>query len=261
MAASTDRSWPIAVLCNLHERLNLAVSQRAAHDPQETDAIPKNGRTYGALPRGLLDTIVGSRPTCLNGAIFFWRPVPIMPLFQPVTLTTARLILRPLRQEDAQALFSIWSDVDAMRYFSFPTMASLEQAEDRVARKLKSSADGHDFICAVELRTTGEVLGDCALFHVDEQCRRAEIGFSLHRKHWGHGYMSEAASALIEHAFGALKLRRIEADIDPRNGASARLLERLGFVREGMLRERWIVGDEVSDSALYGLLESDRRAN
>ncbi|VWB67210.1 GCN5 family acetyltransferase [Burkholderia territorii] len=72
--------------------------------------------------------------------------------------------------------------------------------------------------------------------------------------------MSEAAFALIEHAFGTLNLRRIEADIDPRNVASARLLERLGFVREGLLRDRWIVGDQVSDSALYGLLKSDLRA-
>jgi RimJ/RimL family protein N-acetyltransferase len=71
--------------------------------------------------------------------------------------------------------------------------------------------------------------------------------------------MYEAASALVEHAFGTLELRRIEADIDPRNVASARLLERLGFVREGLLRERWMVGDEVSDSALYGLLDRDRR--
>jgi [ribosomal protein S5]-alanine N-acetyltransferase len=73
--------------------------------------------------------------------------------------------------------------------------------------------------------------------------------------------MTEAASAPIEHAFGALNMRRIEADIDPRNVASARLLERLGFVREGLLRERWLVGEEVSDSLLYGLLERDRRTN
>jgi ribosomal-protein-alanine N-acetyltransferase len=184
----------------------------------------------------------------------------IMPLFEPITLTTPRLVLRPLRDEDAHELFAIWSDADTMRYFSFPAMTCPEQATDRVARKLRTSANGQDLICVLELRATGEVLGDCALFHADEQCRRAEIGFSLQRKHWGSGYMSEAASALIEHAFSTLNLRRIEADIDPRNVASASLLERLGFVREGLLRDRWIVGDEVSDSALYGLLESDRRA-
>nr|WKF60879.1 Putative ribosomal N-acetyltransferase YdaF [Paraburkholderia busanensis] len=179
-----------------------------------------------------------------------------MPLFKPVTLTTSRLILRPLCQEDARALFAIWSDAGAMR-FSFPAMICPDQAADRVTRLLKKSATGEDLICAVESRTNGEVLGTCMLFHADEQCQRAEIGFSLRRSHWRIGYMSEADSALIEHAFHALDLRRIEADIDPRNIASAALLERLGFVREGLLRERWIVGDETSDSALYGLLAGD----
>ncbi|RKE39945.1 RimJ/RimL family protein N-acetyltransferase [Paraburkholderia sp. BL23I1N1] len=184
-----------------------------------------------------------------------------MSFFKSVTLNTPRLILRPPRHEDVQALFAIWSDPDAMRYFSFPAMTGLDQATERVTRLLKTSTEGEALVCVVELRATGAVLGHCDLFNVNEQCRRAEIGFSLQRNHWGSGYMTEAASALIEHAFDTLSLRRIEADIDPRNAASARLLERLGFAREGLLRERWIVGDEVSDSALYGLLERDRRAN
>jgi [ribosomal protein S5]-alanine N-acetyltransferase len=63
---------------------------------------------------------------------------------------------------------------------------------------------------------------------------------------------------LIEHGLTQLSLRRLEADIDPRNNASAGVLEGAGFVREGSLRERWVIGDEVSDTALYGLLRSDR---
>ncbi|MBN3824710.1 GNAT family N-acetyltransferase [Burkholderia sp. Ac-20384] len=183
-----------------------------------------------------------------------------MPLFEPVTLDTARLVLRPLREADAHAFFEIWSDREAMRYFSFSPMTHVEQAIERVARNVKTSASGQDLICVLELRETGEALGECVLFHANEQCRRAEIGFSLRRKYWRGGYMHEAASAVIDHAFGTLRLNRLEADIDPRNVASAGLLERLGFAREGLLRERWIVGDEVSDSALYGLLASDRRA-
>jgi Acetyltransferase (GNAT) domain len=69
--------------------------------------------------------------------------------------------------------------------------------------------------------------------------------------------MHEALQAILEFGFGELDLNRIEADIDPRNGASARTLERLGFTKEGYLRERWIVGDEVSDTALYGLLRRE----
>ncbi|MGI4860969.1 MAG: GNAT family N-acetyltransferase [Janthinobacterium lividum] len=182
-----------------------------------------------------------------------------MPVFEPVTLTTPRLILRPLRDEDASALFAVWSDAEAMRYFSFPVMQRLEQATDRIASKSKRSDDGENLICALVLRATGEVIGDCTLCRPDVSNRRAEIGFCLQRLHWGRGYMREATSALLDHAFGALHLHRIEADIDPRNDASARLLERLGFIREGLLRERWRVGGEVSDSALYGLLKRDRR--
>ncbi|KML55743.1 GCN5 family acetyltransferase [Burkholderia cepacia] len=182
-----------------------------------------------------------------------------MPMFEPVTLDTPRLLLRPLREADAHTLFDLWSDTEAMRYFSFSPMTHIEQAAERVARNLKTSASGQDLVCVLELRESGETLGECSLFHANEQCRRAEIGFSLRRKYWSGGYMREAASTMIDHAFDTLRLNRLEADIDPRNAASARLLERLGFAREGLLRERWIVGDEVSDSALYGLLASDRR--
>lgn len=89
------------------------------------------------------------------------------------------------------------------------------------------------------------------------QNRRAEIGYALARAHWGHGYMGEALQALPGFAFTDLDLHRLEADIDPRNAASAAALARLGFIQEGLLRERWIVAGEISDSALYGLLRRD----
>ena len=65
---------------------------------------------------------------------------------------------------------------------------------------------------------------------------------------------------VLDHAFDTLGLRRIEADIDPRNTSSCKLVERMGFVREGLLRDRWCVAGEVSDSALYGLLALEWRA-
>lgn len=183
-----------------------------------------------------------------------------MPQFSPVSLVTERLMLRPLLESDVDAFFSIWSHAETMKYFSFPTMTSIDQAHERVSRILSASEKGENFFCTIEIRETGEVIGNCALFHGDAQCRRAEIGFCLNRNHWRKGYAEEAASAVIGHGFDAINLHRIEADIDPRNEASAKLLERLGFIREGLLRERWIVDGEVSNSALYGLLASDHRA-
>ena len=98
------------------------------------------------------------------------------------------------------------------------------------------------------------LIGTCSLFNVSKQCRRAEIGYGIAPAYWRQGYMFEAVSALLAFAFDTLAMNRLEADIDPRNTASARSLEKLGFQREGLLPERWIVDGEVSDSALYGLL-------
>jgi RimJ/RimL family protein N-acetyltransferase len=97
----------------------------------------------------------------------------------------------------------------------------------------------------------------CLLFNIHKDSARAEIGYTLDRAHWSQGYMGEALRALLGHAFGPLGLNRIEADIDPRNASSARTLERLGFKAEGLLRDRWIVSGETSDSAIYGLLRRE----
>ncbi len=112
--------------------------------------------------------------------------------------------------------------------------------------------------CVIEFKNTGEILGDCGLFNGVSQSRRAEIGYCLGRKNWGNGYMLEAADALIEHGLKRVGLHRIEADIDPRNQPSIKLVERLGFKREGYLRERWMIDGEITDTVLYGLIHSDR---
>ena len=100
------------------------------------------------------------------------------------------------------------------------------------------------------------LVGTVSLFSFHEASRRAEIGYVLARELWGGGLMHEALTALVNLAFGPLNLNRLEADIDPLNTASAKSLARLGFVQDGFLRERWIVGEEVSDTALFGLLRS-----
>jgi len=89
------------------------------------------------------------------------------------------------------------------------------------------------------------------------QNRRAELGYVLGSPYWRQGYMHEALQRLLAYAFDDLGLIRLEADIDPRNEGSERTLLRLGFVKEGYMRERWIVGDVVSDSAVFGLLRRE----
>src|SRR5690606_21454494 len=102
------------------------------------------------------------------------------------------------------------------------------------------------------------LFGSTTLFAINREQGRAEIGYALRASHWGRGYAQEALRMVLGHAFDTLGLRRIEADIDPRNAESCKLVERMGFVREGLLRDRWCVACEISDSAIYGLLASDR---
>jgi ribosomal-protein-alanine N-acetyltransferase len=177
--------------------------------------------------------------------------------FTALELPTPRLRLRAPREQDAAAMLSIYADPAVCRYLPWGAWASIDVARERTVRYVEGMAAG-DMVQLLILRASDDaVLGDCTLFHLDAQCRRAEVGYSLAKAAWGQGIVQEAVGALLRFGFDTMELNRVEADIDPRNAASARSLERLGFVREGLLRERWIVEGEVSDSALYGLLRRD----
>lgn len=184
---------------------------------------------------------------------------PIVPrLFTALPLLQAeRVHLRAMRQDDVPALFALQSDPLGMRYWSYPPLTRIEQAQEMFEKNTGDAAGRDFFPWAVALTADDTLVGTCTLFSIDTKHRRAMIGYALAREHWRHGYAQEALRLAVAHAFGALGLNRLEADIDPRNAASLRLVERLGFVREGLQRERWFVGDDVQDSALYGLLARD----
>jgi ribosomal-protein-alanine N-acetyltransferase len=177
-----------------------------------------------------------------------------MPSFSDVTLQTVRLTLRPLAPADTDAVFAMRSDPIVQRYGSHPAWTDRRTAVDYIARDVAATAAGTGAQFAIVRGEDAAVVGTCTLFEIDAQCRRAEVGYVLLPSEWGHGYASEAVSALLDWGFDRLELHRVEADIDPRNVHSARLLERLGFSLEGHLRERWIVGGETCDSLIYGLL-------
>jgi RimJ/RimL family protein N-acetyltransferase len=181
-----------------------------------------------------------------------------MPVVVPAPLETPRLLLRPVAPPDADGLFAIFSDPAVMRYWSSPPWTRPEQARAMVEHEAAGLAAGTSVRFAVVRRDDERLIGTCSLFSLEEESRRAEIGYALAASAWGLGHAAEAGLAVVTFAFDVLGLNRLEADIDPRNSASARVLERLGFRREGLLRERWIVAGEVSDSALYGMLRRDR---
>ena len=175
-------------------------------------------------------------------------------------ISTQRLMLRPLTPADIPAIFGIFSNPAVMRYWSSSHWTEMVQAEKKMASVLEGYASGEHFTYAIIRSEDNRLIGTLSLFNIVAQSRRADIGYALGEPYWGAGYMHEALTAWVRHAFETLELNRLEADIDPRNEGSAKSLERQGFLREGFLRERWIVGGQVSDTYLYGLIARDWHA-
>ena len=175
------------------------------------------------------------------------------------TLEAPRIRLRWLSEDDVDPLFRIFSDGPMMRYWSSTPMKDRSEAVDLLVRIQRQFAERSAFQWGVERKEDGELLGTCTLFAFHRANMRAEIGYCLRSPHWKKGYMGEALGALIDYAFGILLLRRLEADVDPANASSLRILERLGFRREGLLRERWNVGGVIADSVMLGLLAREWR--
>ncbi|QNA88112.1 GNAT family N-acetyltransferase [Massilia sp. Dwa41.01b] len=173
----------------------------------------------------------------------------------PPLLHSERLTLRPLGAGDAPALFAIFSDPAVVRYWSRGAWTDMAQAEEMLVAASQGYADGSALRFGIVLTRTDELVGTASLFGVNRDNRRCEIGYALGSSFWGQGIVSEALPALVEHAFEGLGMNRIEADIDPRNIASGRVLEKLGFRQEGYMPERWIVAGETTDTAFYGLLK------
>ncbi len=176
------------------------------------------------------------------------------------TLTTRRLRLRPMTHDDADDLFTVFGDPAVVRFLNRPPLATPADARTLIDRATAEFAANTALRIGIVLAEDDRVIGTGNLLHFDWPSRRAEVGYALAEPYWGKGLAGEATGALIEYGFGTLGLHRLEAELDPRNDASARVLERLGFAREGLLRERCIVGEEISDSLIMGLLQSEWRA-
>ncbi len=173
------------------------------------------------------------------------------------TLVAPRLQLRWIEARDLEDLHGVFSDPGAMRFWSQHACPGRDEASIYLEAIHRGFDQGNLFQWGIALRGDDRVVGTVTLYALDLGQGRAEIGFALAREHWGRRYAREALTVLFEHAFGNLGLRRIEADVDPRNQASLRTLEALGFRREGYLRQRWQVAGELQDSVFMGLLASD----
>jgi len=155
------------------------------------------------------------------------------------TLTTARLVLRQPRLDDLDALFAIMSTPAAMRYWSTVPHGSRETTAILLDKILASTAaGGQEYMIERDGQFIGKV-GAGLLPH---------FGFIIDPAHWGQGYATEASQAYIAHVFSVTEAHKLVADVDPRNTASLRVLNRLGFTETGRAERTFLLGDEWCDS-------------
>lgn len=170
-------------------------------------------------------------------------------------LRTARLLLRRITAEDAPALLRMRSDPEVMRYIGREPARTLEEVQALCARIEETRAKNAGLMLGLALHAEPQALiGTCGLWRLDAENHRAELGYMLAPAQQGRGLIGEAISAVCRHGFESLHLHSIEAHVDPANAASVRVLERAGFVREGLFRECVRFRDRFSDSAVYSLL-------
>lgn len=170
------------------------------------------------------------------------------------TVRGTRIALRWLTEQDVPDLFEIFRDPEVARFIGIPQMEDEQDARELV-REIEDLAEAKTlYQWGVADLEDDRVLGTVTLADLDWKNERAEIGFVVGRAHWRKGYANKAVRLLLDHAFGDLGLHRIEADVDPRNEGSLRLLENLGFQREGYLPERHLIDGERQDTVFLGLL-------
>jgi RimJ/RimL family protein N-acetyltransferase len=175
------------------------------------------------------------------------------------TLTTERLVLREIAESDAEALFPILSDPIAMRYWATVPHKSIEETTHLLREVRGAFRAGTGCEWMITLRGgDDQAIGKVCHHHWLQNHRRSQLGYILRRDLWKRGLMHEALRAVIDYGFGKMNLHSIEAQLDPRNAGSARTLELLGFVREGHLKESFILDGELCDTWIYSLLEPRR---
>ena len=183
-----------------------------------------------------------------------------MSRFDPFpTLETPRLRLRALTPEDLDVFAALQADPQVVRYFGRPPL-SREDCRRRLEDIATGIREGTSIRWGLALRDSGELVGSTGFWRWNQGHRWAEVGYELAPSQWGKGLMPEALRATFRYGFEHMELHRVEAQLDPANKASVRVLEKLGFVQEALLRENWFHDGRFTNTPIYGLLRHEFEA-
>lgn len=174
------------------------------------------------------------------------------------SLETERLQLREITHTDVEALLEVFGNHEHMQWFGIEPMTTIQQMHNIIdiwQSWRESPNPGTRW--GIQLKNTSELIGTCGLFKWDKQWKKCVIGYELNQHFCGQGLMQEALTSMISWGYASMQLNRIEAQVHPKNIASQRVLEKLGFQQEGRLREAGYWYESFQDLYQYSLLRAD----
>lgn len=172
-------------------------------------------------------------------------------------LETARLILRQVKAADAEAIFRFRSDPEVCKYNGLP-FETIDEAHGLIGQLQRQFEVGSTLAWGMRLKDEADtIIGLCGFNYWSRYNYLAEIGFDMAKAYWGKGLMPEAADVLVRFGFERMALNKIVAEVRGDNRASIRVMEKLGFKLEGVLRQQTYENGQFCDEMLFGMLSSE----
>ncbi|WP_393959388.1 GNAT family N-acetyltransferase [Priestia megaterium] len=169
-------------------------------------------------------------------------------------LLTPRTTLREITEADTDHIFDFFSQEEVIGYYGQEKLTTIQEALQLIDIFAENYRNQKGIRWGIERLDTGELIGTVGFNQWNQKHKRAEIGYELHPQHWGHGYASEAASAVMAYGFQILQLIRIGAVVFLENKASQHVLEKLGFQKEGLLKNYMYQNGKAHDTFVYSSL-------
>ncbi len=173
-------------------------------------------------------------------------------------LESERLVLRKIILTDAPELFELRTGEKTMEFIDKDKIASVQVAQDMIQNMDFQMQNNAAIMWGITFPGSAQIIGSIGFWRIIKEHYRAEIGYMLNPEYWNKGYVSEAMNSVINYGFNKMKLHTIEANINPHNLASRRVLEKQGFQQEGYYRENYYFNGKFLDTTVFSLLKSNR---
>lgn len=184
--------------------------------------------------------------------LYNMEPISFLPF---INLETERLLLRQITPDDVQEVFELRSNPEIMKHIPRPLVTKKEEALDHIQMIQEKIENNEGINWAITLKPDNKLLGIIGHYRIKWEHYRSEIGYMLLPEAHGKGIATEAIQLMIDYGFKNMKMHSLEAIIDPENSASARVLEKNGFVKEAHFKENEFFNGKFIDSAIYSLIE------